>query len=67
MTQHLLTVTIERIDRAIDTVAQMMVNHDMDLTVTIRRLESERDKLRQATSAMDYAKEILARKGRRAA
>jgi FtsZ-binding cell division protein ZapB len=51
---------MERIDRAIDTVAQMMVKHDMpDLIVTIRRLEAERDSLRQETRAMDYAKEIL--------
>lgn len=57
-------VTIERIDRAIDTVARMMVEHDMpDLIVTVRRLEAERDKLREATAAMDYAKEIL-RNGR---
>jgi hypothetical protein len=53
-------VTIERLDRAIDTVAQMMVNHDMQqLIVTIRHLEAERDRLRQETGAMDYAKEVI--------
>ena len=53
-------ITVERIDRAIGTVAAMMVKHDMPhLMTTIQRLEAERDKLRQATSAMDYAKEIL--------
>ncbi len=32
-------VTVERLDRAIATVARMMVKHDMpDLIVTIRRL-----------------------------
>jgi hypothetical protein len=54
-----MTVTIERLDRAIDTVADVMVKHDIDLMPTIRRLEAERDKLRQKTAAMDYAKEIL--------
>jgi hypothetical protein len=56
-------VTTERIDRAIITVADMMVRHDMDLSETIRFLEAERDKLHRKTAAMDYAKEILA-KGR---
>ena len=42
----------------------MMVKHDMpDLIVTIRWLEAERDRLRRATSAMDYAREIV-RNGR---
>jgi hypothetical protein len=55
-----MSVTAERIDRAIDTVARMMVQHDMpQLIVTIRHLEAERDKLRQETVALDYAKEIL--------
>ena len=53
-------VTIERLDRAIDTVAQMMVNHDMPhLIDTVRYLEAERDRLRQETGAMDYAKQII--------
>lgn len=51
---------VERIDRAIDTVAEMMVKHDMQhLIATIRHLEAERDRLRQETGAMDYAKEII--------
>jgi hypothetical protein len=41
------------------TVAEVMVKHDMDLMPTIRQLEAERDKLRQKTAAMDYAREIL--------
>jgi hypothetical protein len=57
-------ITVERIDRAIDTVATMMVKHDMDLSDTIRYLEAERDKLQRKTVAMDYAKQILARNGR---
>jgi hypothetical protein len=57
-------VTVERIERAICTVADAMVTHDMDLSDTIRFLEAERDKLRQKTTAMDHAREILRRNGR---
>ena len=56
-------VTPERIERAIRTVAELMVKHEMDLMPTIRQLEAERDKLRQKTADMDYAKAIVA-KGR---
>jgi hypothetical protein len=57
-------VTVDRLERAIHTVADMMVKHDMrQLILTIRFLEAERDKLQQETAAMDYAREIL-RKGR---
>ena len=52
-------VTIERLERAIGTVARMMVKHDMPLGPTIRFLEAERDKLQQQTADMDYAMEIL--------
>jgi hypothetical protein len=54
--------TIERIERAIDLVAEMTVKHDMQLGPTIRFLEAELDKLRQATADMDYAKELLAKR-----
>jgi FtsZ-binding cell division protein ZapB len=54
-----MTVTVERLDRAIGTVADVIVRHDIDLMPTIRRLEAERDKLTQATADMDYAREIL--------
>ncbi len=57
-------VTIERIERASDTVARVVVKHDMWLGPTIRFLEAERDKLRQKTADMEHAKEILARNGR---
>jgi hypothetical protein len=53
------TVTIKRLERAIGTVARMMVKHDMPLGATIRYLEAERDKLQQETSDMRYAMEIL--------
>jgi hypothetical protein len=53
------TVTIERIEHAIGTVARMMVKYDMPLGTTIRFLEAERDKLQRQTADMDYAMEIL--------
>jgi len=54
---------VSRIQRARETVARAMVKHDMPhLIVTIRFLEAEQDKLRQQTAAMDYAKEILAKR-----
>ena len=54
------TLTVERIDRAMHTVASMMVKHDKPhLIVTIRFLEGAQEKLQQETAAMDYAKEIL--------
>jgi hypothetical protein len=52
-------VMVDRIEHAIHIVADVMVKHDIDLMPTIRRLEAERDKLRQKTVGMDYAKEIL--------
>lgn len=55
-----MSVTAERIDRAIRTVARAMIDHNMPhLEVTIRYLEAERDKLNRETTAMDYAKKIL--------
>jgi hypothetical protein len=57
-------VTVARIDRAIDTVADAMVRHDLPLGPTIRFLEAERDKLLRQTSDMDYARQIVARKRR---
>jgi hypothetical protein len=61
-------VTVDRIDRAIKTVAKTMVQHDLpQAIVTIRILEAERGRLVQERShnaaAMDYAKEILRRTG----
>jgi hypothetical protein len=56
-------VTVDRIDRAIHIVADMMVRHNMALGPTLRFLEAERDKLQRETTDMDYAREILARKG----
>jgi hypothetical protein len=53
------TVTVERLERAIGTVARMMVKHNMPLGPTVRFLEAERDKLQQETSDMRYAMEIL--------
>jgi hypothetical protein len=53
-------VTTERIDRAIKTVAEAMVEHNLPgLLVYIRRLEAERDRLLQEVDAIDYASQIL--------
>lgn len=53
-------VTIERIDRAIKTVAEALVEHQLPgLLVYIRRLEAERDRLLQEVDAMDYANQLL--------
>ena len=56
-------VTLERLERAIDTVADMMVKHGLPLGPTIRFLEAERDKLLRQTTDMDYARQIVARNG----
>ena len=53
-------ITIERLERAIRIVADMMVKHNRPgLIVTIRRLEAERDRLRNETDPIAYAKQIL--------
>jgi hypothetical protein len=55
-------VTIERVERAIRTVADMMVKHRRpQLMDTIKRLEAERDRLRNETDPIEYAKQILRR------
>jgi hypothetical protein len=55
-------ITIERIERATRIVADMMVKHDRPrLMATIRRLEAERDRLRNETDPIEYAKQILQR------
>jgi hypothetical protein len=60
MTSPALAVSIERIDRAIGTVARMMVKHDMpQLILTIRALEAERDRMLNEIDSMEYARRIL--------
>jgi hypothetical protein len=55
-------VTIERLERAIHIVADVMVKHRRPgLIATIRRLEAERDRLRSETDPMEYAKELLSK------
>jgi uncharacterized protein (UPF0335 family) len=55
-------VTIERLDRAIDIVAKMMVKHQRPgLIDAIERLEVERDLLRSEIDPMEYARQILTR------
>jgi hypothetical protein len=56
-------VTIERLESAITIVADMMVKHNRpSLGVTLKRLEAERDRLRNEADPIEYAKQILARK-----
>jgi hypothetical protein len=60
MTGQERAVTIERIERAIRIVADIMVKHDRRrLMDTIKRLEAERDRLRNETDPIEYAKQIL--------
>ena len=55
-------VTVERIARAIRIVADMMLKHKRPgLIVTIRRLEAERDRLRNETDPLEYAKQIISK------
>jgi hypothetical protein len=54
------TVTIERLNAAIKTVAEAMVEHNLPgLLVYIRRLEAERDRLLSEVDAIDYGKRLL--------
>jgi hypothetical protein len=51
---------LQQLDRAITTVAEAMVIHNLPgLLVQIRRLEAERDRLLHEVDAIDYAKEII--------
>ena len=60
MTEHPLTVTIERIDCAIKTTAKAMTRHNLpQLWPTLRRLEAERDRLIQEGDPIEYARRIL--------
>jgi hypothetical protein len=53
-------VTVERIERAIRIVADMMLKHERrGLIDTIRRLEDERDRLRNETDPLEYARQII--------
>ena len=53
-------LTVERLERAIKTIAAAMVEHDLPgLLVYIRRLETERNRILQQADAIEYAKELL--------
>ena len=55
-------VTLERLERAIRIVADMMVKHNRPgLIEHIKRLEAERDRLRKEADPMAYAKQILSK------
>jgi hypothetical protein len=55
-------VTVERLERAIQTVAEVMLKHNRPrLKETIQILEAERDRLRAETDPMEYARNILSK------
>ncbi len=55
-------VTVDRIERDIHIVADVMVKHKRrGLIDTIRILEAERDRLRNETDPLEYAKQILSK------
>jgi hypothetical protein len=55
-------ITIERLERAIKTIAAAMVEHDLPgLLVYIRCLETERNRILQQADAIEYAKELWAK------
>jgi FMN phosphatase YigB (HAD superfamily) len=59
-----VSVTVERIDRAIATTVDCMARHDLpQLLPTLQRLEAERDRLIAIGDPVDHAKRLLARIG----
>lgn len=57
------TVTVERLERAIRVVAEMMLKHNRPrLKETIHILEAERDRLQNEIDPLEFARSILARK-----
>jgi hypothetical protein len=59
-----MTITVQRIERAIATTATAMAQHDLpQLLPTLKRLEAERDKLTTEGDPIDYAKRLMARIG----
>jgi hypothetical protein len=55
-------VTVERIERAIKMTAEAIVRHNLpEIVPTLKRLETERDRLLQEGDPIAYAKRLLAR------
>ena len=53
-------VTLERLERAIKTIAEAMVEHNLPgLETYVRRLEAEGDRLLSEGDAIEYARAIL--------
>jgi hypothetical protein len=59
-----LPITIERIDRAIAIIADVMVRQNLpQILPTLKRLEAERDSLLLSGDPLEYAKRLKARIG----
>jgi hypothetical protein len=57
------TVTVERLDRAINITADVMVRHNLpQILPTLKRLEAERDRLLTDGDPIEHAKRVLARR-----
>jgi hypothetical protein len=55
-------VTIERLNHAIQVTSRVMAHHNLpQLLPTLKRLETERDKLLSEGDPIAYAKKVLAR------
>jgi hypothetical protein len=55
-----VSVSVERLDRAIKITAELMVRHQLpQLMSTLKRLETERDRLLAEGDAINYAKRVL--------
>ena len=58
-----VSVTIERLERAIAVTAYCMTKHNLpQLLPTLKRLEAERDNLIANGDPIEYARRILARR-----
>jgi hypothetical protein len=56
------TITVARLERAIELTARAMTIHELpELLPILHRLERERDRLAQQPDALEYAKRILAK------
>ena len=54
-------VTVERLERAIQFTARVMLNYNMpEIRPTLERLAAERDRLRKEGDALEYARQLLA-------
>lgn len=55
-----MTVTVERLERAIATTARVMVDYDLpQLLPTLKRLEAECERLRSDGDPIEYARRLV--------